>query len=278
MPGWGHLGAWSGLWWVGDTGGVEYDGYGGSAPEGNNVAMGYNDTDYTTDAGFAQVLTETLSANTTYTLTVEVGHSYYYGMEGYKVQLLAGGSPEDNEGVITEGNLLAEDDSTLTIPLDTFATSTVEYTSGGVSDPNVGLHLQIRLLVPPPTQPAFAMVGVDFDNVELLIDGEAGVIVYDSTMSAVTLTLAVNDAGNPETVLTDSMTIDVYDTACIATRIGLSQAADHPADFDESCITGLEDLAVMVATWLDDHGLTAPVPKYCSYYLSPRLGKISGGR
>ena len=78
--------------------------------------------------------------------------------------------------------------------------------------------------------------------------------------STVTLTLAVNDEGNP-TPVTDSMTIDVYDDACKAARIGIGLAEYYPADFNGNCITDLEDLAVMAAKWLDNTGLTEPVAK-----------------
>ena len=74
----------------------------------------------------------------------------------------------------------------------------------------------------------------------------------------VTLTLTVNDGENPP--VEDSMTIDVYDDACKAT-IGKGLAVDNPADFDENCITGFEDLAVMASTWLDSEVLQAPIPK-----------------
>jgi len=69
----------------------------------------------------------------------------------------------------------------------------------------------------------------------------------------VTLTLAVNDEGNP-TPVKDTMEIDVYDDECAAARIGLSLAAENPGDIDKNCITDLKDLAAMLLTWLD----TAP--------------------
>ena len=77
--------------------------------------------------------------------------------------------------------------------------------------------------------------------------------------STVTLTLAVHDGIHP--TVQDTMTIDVYDDACLAARIGLGLAADNPTDLDGNCITDLKDLAEMLAKWLDDHALTAPVPK-----------------
>jgi hypothetical protein len=75
----------------------------------------------------------------------------------------------------------------------------------------------------------------------------------------VTLTLAVSDRVNP-TPVTNTMTIDVYDDACKA-AIGAGLAADNPTDLDGNCITDLKDLAIMLATWLTDTSLTAPVAK-----------------
>ena len=77
--------------------------------------------------------------------------------------------------------------------------------------------------------------------------------------SPVTLTLTVNDGINIP--VTDRMTIDVYDTPCLAARIGLDLAVENPTDLSGDCITSLEDIAALAAAWLDDAGLAAPVPK-----------------
>ena len=136
---------WVGTWNP-DPDGAIYYGYGGNAPEGQNVGWAAaSDTDA---LGFGQILAETLTADTTYTLTVEVGNNFYYAWNGYQVQLLAG------------GNLLAEDDNTLTIASDTFETSTVTYTSGASVTP--GQALEIRLLAKVGTGEA------NFDNVQLI--------------------------------------------------------------------------------------------------------------
>jgi len=141
-PGWGHFAndAEHGTWNLGTE-------FGGSAPEGQNVGWANPATGSVgVPGGFAQVLTTTLTAGTTYTLTVEVGNTPGYPWGGYAVQLLAGGTPGDT-GEITVGTLLAEDNNTLTIAEDTFETSTVTYTydlelhSGLLGEP-----LQIRLL------------------------------------------------------------------------------------------------------------------------------------
>ena len=78
--------------------------------------------------------------------------------------------------------------------------------------------------------------------------------------STVTLTLAIHDGVHP--TVQDTMTIDVYDDACLAARIGKGLAAENPTDIvGDDCITNLKDFAVMAAAWLNDIRLTAPVPK-----------------
>ncbi len=73
----------------------------------------------------------------------------------------------------------------------------------------------------------------------------------------VTITVVINDETYPDTK-TDSMTIDVYDTACKAT-LSKALAADNPTDFNKDCITDLDDFADFAAAWLDDYSLTGPI-------------------
>ncbi len=145
-PGWSgynnSAGDGVGGWNPDNTGAIFY-GYGGVAPEGQNVVWAGD------GAGLAQVLNETLTANMTYTLSVEVGNSYYYDWAGYKIQLLAGGT------------LLAEDDSSVTIATDTFETSTVTYVYDATDSGSLGELLEIRLISDPGTGE------VDFDDVQL---------------------------------------------------------------------------------------------------------------
>ncbi len=153
VPGWDTVGPGpSSGSWNPDDGAIFY-GYGGEAPEGLNVAWiaeGTDDAGAGVEGGIAQLLAETLTADTTYTLTVEVGNSYYYAWgEGYKVQLLAGGI------------LLAEDDSTLTPATDTFELSTVMFDSAGADAGLLGQALEIRLLAKAGNGEA------DFDDVQL---------------------------------------------------------------------------------------------------------------
>ncbi len=78
--------------------------------------------------------------------------------------------------------------------------------------------------------------------------------------TVVTMTLAVNNEGTVEPPVEDTMTIDVYDDACLAAKAAGPVELD-PTDIDGNCITNFEDFAVMATTWLDDYTLTEPVAK-----------------
>ena len=131
------------------------------APEGENVL--YNEYTVGFAGGVAQVLPETFAANTDYTLTVEVGNSWYYYFSGYKVQLLAGGT------------VIAEDNDTLWPAYYEWATSTVEYTYNPADAILVGQPLEIRLLSLglDKDNPGGEVIGVEFDNVRLVPSSEA---------------------------------------------------------------------------------------------------------
>jgi len=151
----GNLGPWN----------PTTDDYPGQAPEGLNV--GWTEPGDGVPGGFAQVLTATLTAGMTYTLTVEVGDALTYTGGGYAVQLLAGGTPhtpgtgKDYTGPVTGGTLLAQDNNSLTIADGTFRTSTVTYTyNPALHSGLLGERLQIRLLALHATE-------TEFDNVRL---------------------------------------------------------------------------------------------------------------
>ena len=235
--GWSSVGdgVWIGRANPGLTG-TDYPGYGGIAPEGDNVGISGNSEG---EGGLAQVLTETLASDTTYELTVEVGNIPFYTWGGYKVQLLAGGT------------VLAEDDNSLTIAEDTFETSTVTFDSTGVAPALVGEPLEIRLLVIGPGE----YTEVNFDDVRLTADPPFPVL---SGVETVTMTVAVSDEANP-TPDTASIEIDVYDDACQMAKFGEGKSA--ATDFNANCITALEDLAVIAAAWLDDYASTGPLDR-----------------
>jgi hypothetical protein len=240
----GNLGPWN----------PTTDDFPDEAPEGDNVGW-TNPGGLGVPGGFAQVLTETITADTTYTLTVEVGRSSYYSWGGYKVQLLAGGTPHnttstDYTSAVVGGDLLAEDDNSLTIAEDTFETSTVVHTSGGPSDPTVGQPLQIRLLCRGNVS------GDDeayFDNVRLIADPP----FFPAWAQTVKLTLSAGDAvGSRE----DTMEIDLYNNNCLAAK-GSGLAEIDPGDFDADCDTDIEDFVVIAEDWLIDYELTEPIEK-----------------
>ncbi len=328
-PGWGYFanGGEQGSWNPGLPG-TSDPGYGGNAPEGQNVGWA-NPGGVGVPGGFAQVLTDTdatLQAGRTYTLTVEVGNTLSWPWGGYKVQLLAGGTPGDT-GEITVGTLLAEDNNLLTIAEDTFETSTVTYTYDPAHAGLLGEPLQIRLLSLGNVI-AGDYTEADFDNVILTADDPTAPDVYagddmitwsgepvtmdpnvvnnDSNEPQGTLTylwtaepkgigdpnldVAITDADQEDpnasvtitktaptgdaTVVTmtlavtlpgkdpvkDTMTIDVYDDACLAAEAVGTLVID-PTDLDGNCITNFEDFALMAITWLDDYTLTGPVAK-----------------
>jgi len=52
----------------------------------------------------------------------------------------------------------------------------------------------------------------------------------------------------------------VYDDACIAAK-GMGLTADKSGDINGDCLTGFDDLAILLTTWLNDYALTGPVEK-----------------
>ena len=126
------------------------------APDGENVVYTENPPADTAN-GVAQVLTETFAAHTDYTLTAEVGNSWFYYWSGYSVQLLAGGT------------VIAEDKDTLWPSYMKWATSTVGYTYDLGDSALVGEPLEIRLLNLglDKDNPPGNTVGVEFDDVRL---------------------------------------------------------------------------------------------------------------
>ena len=97
----------------------------GGVPDGLNTAWLNGHT-------ISQLLSETLSQGYNYTLQVYVGNRADLNFSSYGVQLLAG------------GNLLAQDDNSLSPPDGQFMLSTVTYTAFS-DDSYLGLPLEIRL-------------------------------------------------------------------------------------------------------------------------------------
>jgi hypothetical protein len=109
------------------------------APDGNIVA-------YSNGGTISQILGASLLANTTYTLSVDVGHRLDGLVNNYAIALFAGGTL-----------LNALPGSNGVIPIGTFADESLSYTSGGVNLPSGNLMIVL----------ASAGSQVDFDNVRL---------------------------------------------------------------------------------------------------------------
>ena len=147
------------------------DFFNGPAPEGIRVGILFNSQqEGTGEYGFEQTLTETLAANTAYTLTAEVGNiasgfatnGTFFNLDefpGYRIELLAGGT------------VIAADNNSLTIAEGEFATSTIQFTTAA-SHPLLGQALGIRLInlnvIPDGfTQATSPDLEVDFDRILL---------------------------------------------------------------------------------------------------------------
>jgi len=191
------------------------------------------------DGGISQILAETLTADTTYTLTVDVANDgyYYEDVVHYRVQLLAGGVVLDQD-----------DDGHTLDTVGVWETSTVVHSSGS-APAQLGEPLEIRLIAKAGT------LEMSFDNVKLSAD----TFYYtDGIPTPIKLTLFVDDHFEFNPPLEETMMIDVYDDACYA---AIGAGVVNPSDINVNCITGLEDLAEMLLTWTDDNALTAPIVK-----------------
>lgn len=108
-------------------------------PDGNIVA-------YTNGGSISQILSSTLTPDTTYTLCVDVGHRLDKSVAGYTISLFAGGtllnSFSSSNGVISSGD---------------FADETVSFTSGA----NVASGQKLEIVLTSAGQQ------IDFDNVRL---------------------------------------------------------------------------------------------------------------
>ena len=212
-------------------------------PEGENIAwVGFN-TDMDPNGvggGLAQILTETLTADSAYELTVQVGKSPVagYAWPGYKIQLLAGGT------------VIAEDNNTLNIVAGTFETSIVNYTYVPEDANKVGMPLEIRLLAKKVV--AGSWNEMNFDAVQLTADP---LFPVSTGVETVTVTVFVSDEANP-TLVQASVDIDVYDDACAMAR--LAEGKDDLKDFDKDCDIDIDDLATVAVTWLNDKSIDAP--------------------
>lgn len=96
--------------------------------------------------------------------------------------------------------------------------------------------------------------GVDFAGGENTLAPAVTITKPTSNPSVVTLTLNVNG-------IEDTMSIDVYDNACKAGRIGLGRPKDTTDIAGDDCLTDLLDLAAIAEAWLNNSSLETPVAK-----------------
>ena len=74
------------------------------------------------------------------------------------------------------------------------------------------------------------------------------------------MTLSVVNTGVDKMAMTDSITIDVYDNACLmGTALGLVDFDD--SDLNADCVTNLADFAIMAIDWMADYAITEPAVK-----------------
>jgi hypothetical protein len=98
--------------------------------------------------------------------------------------------------------------------------------------------------------------GVVFDPNEFVEDPTVTITKVTDNPSVVTLTFLAQDAVSSDE---DTMTIDVYDTACLA-AIGEGEELD-PGDIDQDCDTDLGDFAAIAEEWLVYIELTTSIVK-----------------
>ena len=242
-------------WGAGITNPDPSYGYEGIAPEGENVAFVTSDAGY--DDGLAQLLPYTLQADSTYELSALVGNPspYNFATNGstatcdYRIELVAGGVvvASTNDKGLGEGDPSPTDDTYWT-------TASLTFTPGS-SHPQLGKQLEIRLIAVDFDYG----YELNFDDVQLFINGESEMIVSYHLPLTVRLTLGVTLEGYISVL--DSMTIDVYDTACLAaikTDLDVLDLTDITAD---DCITNILDFAEIAEDWLVDYELTEPAEK-----------------
>lgn len=135
-----------------------------TAPDGSRVAILYNSAQKGSgEYGISQTLTENLTANTQYTLTVQVGNitsgtsqnGTFYDLSnfpGYRIDLMAAGS------------VIASDNNTLSIAEGAWGTSTVSFTTGSSVLANQALGIRLVSLNATTGTPDNE---VDFDLVQL---------------------------------------------------------------------------------------------------------------
>jgi hypothetical protein len=222
----------------------------GSSYDGENYMRARPIVD--ADRGLFQILSATLEADTDYEITLVVGNYLHNITEGnptgavgnYRVELVAGGV------------LIASVSGASPAVNGTWEPASLSFTSGA-NPAQLGETLEIRILA--EAYDGFDGADICFDAVTFTIGGVAThVTPPQEGMITVTVTVALNDVFNPTPVV-DTMTIDVYDTACQAIRDGANQGVNNLTDIDGDCNTTLIDFAAIAANWMIDTSSTGPV-------------------
>jgi hypothetical protein len=196
------------------------------APEGLNVGYVFGGIGGT---GLSQVLTATLQADATYNLSVKVGNSLTYPYDGYRIQLLAGGT------------LLAEDNNSLSPATDSFVTATVNYAfNAGLHTALLGQALEIRLL--GIGQSSASDGETEFDDVQLTV-ALANPIANPGGPYAVPLNGSLSLNGGAS-LASDGQTITTYEWDL-----------DNDGDFDEE-ITGVTPSSITYLQLQTIYGMT----------------------
>ncbi len=193
--------------------------YPDEAPEGDNVGWVYwLFEEPKAILGMSQTLEATLQADTTYTLTVQVGNTNVYndflelaGFPGYRIELLAGDT------------VLAADMNSLVLNEGEFGLSSINYTAGP-KDANLGMALTIRLinLLDAP--------GVEADFDDVVLTAEFGLPCPAD--------------------LDTSGDVGVKDLLFLLGAWGpCPPKGGCPADFDDSGDVGVKDLLFLLGVW-----------------------------
>lgn len=203
--------------------------FSGGAAEGDNVGSVFNGAD---GDGFSQVLagaTGQLQVDATYVLTVQVGDPADADFGGYKVQLLA------------DGTVLGEDDNTLAIPDDGFATATVNYTY------NAGLH---AALVGEPLEVRILSKGLNSGTND---------VAFDDVQLTVALLNPLADPGGPYAVPTSAGSLALDGSGSLPsdgeTISAYDWDLDNDGDFDEA-ISGATPTAISSSDLQTLYGMT----------------------
>lgn len=198
------------------------------APEGGHVALVFLQGDIGGGPmGLTQVLGDVLEADTTYTLSAQIGNiasgqgpppcdifGFFDldGFPGYQVQLLAG------------GEIIAQDNNTLagTIPEGEFRLSSIQVTIGD-SHARLGEPLEVRIInlnmIDTPGDPG---IEVDFDDIRLVLGcPHTGDLDNDSDIDEIDAAILVdvlleNDA--------DPLHVDRADVDCSGAADGMDIA------------------------------------------------------